>query len=475
MLSILFVLIMSYTTSPLYGQGYTFAGDSTIFQLIGKAWSDGYVPYLELFDHKGPVIFFIDMLGFSLCGNKIGVCLIQIISIFISAIFVYKLVRMKTTSWMALLGTVITFLSLSYTYSAGNSTEEFSLPFLCASVYFIFKYYNNMDNSVKHPRQYAFFYGVSFSAMLLMRVTNAVILCSFVLAIMIYLILKKEWKNLFQNAVYFILGCFVIIVPFYLYFNHFGVAYDMLYATILYNMKYATNMGTKNIKECLQLLSFSYPLLILVFVDLTYLIKKRNWMSLGVLLAAVLELYLFYSSALFGHYYMVLLICLPMAIFFVLDEKEYFMSSALLKNCMIVTTLICVLYSGYKSAYACLSSLIGFENNNILAIELNEKNNSLASVIPEEERDSVASYNVGSNWFLDTGIYPCYKYFTLQEWQGKFDSDLENNVTEYFTSGEAKWIVSSIQINNDEIQKYLDEQYRVVGIDDTYLLRVRKK
>jgi len=35
-----------------------------MFQIIGKAWTEGITPYVGVFDHKGPFIFFVNALGY---------------------------------------------------------------------------------------------------------------------------------------------------------------------------------------------------------------------------------------------------------------------------------------------------------------------------------------------------------------------------------------------------------------------------
>lgn len=52
--SIIFLLLFSpYTTplNPYYGY------DDNIFMIIGQGINKGYVPYKDLFDHKGPILF----------------------------------------------------------------------------------------------------------------------------------------------------------------------------------------------------------------------------------------------------------------------------------------------------------------------------------------------------------------------------------------------------------------------------------
>ena len=59
-----FTLVFSVSTSPLYPKYYGATelidgGDSLQFQQIGKGWLEGKVPYRDMFDHKGPIIFLL--------------------------------------------------------------------------------------------------------------------------------------------------------------------------------------------------------------------------------------------------------------------------------------------------------------------------------------------------------------------------------------------------------------------------------
>ena len=85
-----FLLRFSYSTSFLW-PGYC-GYDSAIFQTIGKYWAQGSVPYRDLFDHKGPLIFFIDMLGYWLHGRA-GILVPQTVSLAATLFFLYKLGR----------------------------------------------------------------------------------------------------------------------------------------------------------------------------------------------------------------------------------------------------------------------------------------------------------------------------------------------------------------------------------------------
>lgn len=73
-----YVFLFSYSTSPFYRLNEVLK-DSYIFQIVGKYWDGRSIPYLDLFDHKGPLIFGIDALGYKLTGNRYGIFAIQVV------------------------------------------------------------------------------------------------------------------------------------------------------------------------------------------------------------------------------------------------------------------------------------------------------------------------------------------------------------------------------------------------------------
>ena len=72
-----FLLLLSASTSPLYTSYCD--GDSSIFMLIGKAITMGKNVYTDYFDHKGPILFYLNALGFAVTKTKAGVFIIQCI------------------------------------------------------------------------------------------------------------------------------------------------------------------------------------------------------------------------------------------------------------------------------------------------------------------------------------------------------------------------------------------------------------
>lgn len=88
-LSIFFLLIFSGSTSPLYNMSGV---DSSIFVMMGKMFLEGKTPYVDFFDHKGPILILVEALGLSLypSGNT-GIFIIQIINLTIAQILIFHI------------------------------------------------------------------------------------------------------------------------------------------------------------------------------------------------------------------------------------------------------------------------------------------------------------------------------------------------------------------------------------------------
>lgn len=125
--SIVFILIFSTSTTPLYEN---YGVDSGVFQIIGKEWANGKLPYVDVWDQKGPFIFFVNMIGYSISSNAIGVFLIQIVALFLSLIATFKTCRLYTTNGMSLLLCSLFLTWLLRTYCCGNMTEGVLLTIL---------------------------------------------------------------------------------------------------------------------------------------------------------------------------------------------------------------------------------------------------------------------------------------------------------------------------------------------------------
>lgn len=137
-ISFLVIFLFSIGTSPFYGNYYT--SDSSIFITIGKAMKEGKIVYKEIFDHKGPILFFIQLLGQFIYEGRLGIFIIEVFTLFINNIFLYKTICLFTTNKKALLSILVSMIFMSYFIETGNYSEEYSLPFLSICLYLAIKW-----------------------------------------------------------------------------------------------------------------------------------------------------------------------------------------------------------------------------------------------------------------------------------------------------------------------------------------------
>ncbi|HMN62847.1 MAG TPA: glycosyltransferase family 39 protein [Anaerolinea sp.] len=112
--------------------------DYSIFQYVGERIREGQLPYRDVFDHKPPLIFYLDALGLTLGGgSRWGIWALQLIAVGSAGLLGYaalKRVFGRFPAWLAAAGFL---LNLVFVHEGGNLTEEFALPFQFAAVYLL--------------------------------------------------------------------------------------------------------------------------------------------------------------------------------------------------------------------------------------------------------------------------------------------------------------------------------------------------
>ena len=239
--AVVFVSAFSVSTSFLYPYPDTL--DSDVFQIIGKYWARGSIPYIDLWDQKGPIIYFINAVGYRITGSKTGVYILQIMFLFADLCILYRVFRSRLSVKNSFVVIVLFLFSLAQLYGAGNGVEEYILPFLLIGFYLQYKWVKSYvyDDENQHNPKWAFLYGFILAFSLLTRLTNALGICLGAAFIGVMLALNREWKNLFYNIAAFIVGFVLLFIPFASYFYVNNAFDEMWYAMITYNMEYASN------------------------------------------------------------------------------------------------------------------------------------------------------------------------------------------------------------------------------------------
>ncbi len=235
-------LIMFFCTrsSPLY----MFNGwvDANAYFTMGKGLVNGLVPYRDLFDHKGPLLFLIYAVGYLIDNDGFfGVYLIQSLFMFFILAFVYKTVLLFTPRrcpaflLSLLFGTF--FLQASCYVDGGGSPDEFTLVFESISLYFFCRYF--LSGEKAHRPWVMFLHGAMAACVLLLKFNLVLFWVGFGGVVFLKLLIQKQWKNFFQNLLFLFFGVAVVCVPYVIYAAYTNSLDDFIDVFFRFNMIYS--------------------------------------------------------------------------------------------------------------------------------------------------------------------------------------------------------------------------------------------
>lgn len=465
---VLFLLLLVVDfTSPLHPR-FISLGDTDIFRLAGKVWATGGLPYVDYWDHKGPLIFFTNMLGYLLTGNENGVFWIDAVLLLVSMYFIWKLVgevlgeRRLLVRILTLWATILWF--VIFMYPALDMTETVCLPFLAAGVWLGVRDARRLDargGSVSWVT--ALVLGLGFSAGLLTRLTNALMVCVFALVLAVALALRGLWADLGRCVLGFLGGVLVLTVPFVAYFAAHGALYDMVYGTLIYNMEYAANVDGGNDVRLISML-FSrtaaemlvVPVLLAVLSLASFAVSRSaDVLRVMLLLTGVLLVALLLVSEPFPHYASVCVVLWPCV---------FWLVSRVFRWRPVVAAFL-VLVLAYGGAW----TVSQYRHAHVFPVFGSATVARVAS-----RSDSVALYNVSAMAYLRYGVDPVYPLADLQDWQASFSGDYRDWLLDLYGKGDAEYIlVPKTDGSEPVIQPVLDSRYELVEKGDDGILVYR--
>jgi len=243
----LFVFVVTLSICfllPLLNNGFI-GYDSSVYTYIGRMMKKGYVPYKDMFDHKGPLMYFIQWLACTISPNSgLGIWGIQFLHVFISGFFSYLTTRLFTRNRVAIYLTILIgylfcpYICKMFTNDGGNYVEIYALPWISSSLYIFLRYFK-----VKTFKFYEIMLvGVGFIATFLLRV-NMVATWLIAIVVFVQMCIKKEWKNIGKCIGAFFAGVSIILIPTLIYLLATNSLKDMFECYIIFNLFYTGSSG----------------------------------------------------------------------------------------------------------------------------------------------------------------------------------------------------------------------------------------
>lgn len=399
------VLYFCSESGPLY---YTnFWTDANIYFTIGRGMKEGLLPYVDLCDYKGPIIYFLHMLAAYIDSRSfIGVWYIEIIAAYIFLYITYKMLELfckgRSILYIPLIALVI---YCSSPFVSGDSAEELCLPVLAYSFYTGLK---AVKSNCLPSRKESILIGLSMAYVFWIKYTMVGFFLGYAIFFLVYSIKHKLLPHLI-NRISICLFVFILVALFIILIFAYYDGLSDLFKAYFYDTVFKYNRA-KSIDSIINNLIFGvfsyayfYSLgLLLAFLGWVYLLHYQYNVMFLFSFSTFISLFIlnYIGGRCYEYYSFVFSIYIPIAFCLVdLIVKKYLI--VIKKSVLLVVLLLCFLAQPLSN------------NKETQTIDKNSYFlEPFAMLIRNEHNPTLICYGI-----MDLGLYnycdilPQYKYF----------------------------------------------------------------
>ena len=223
------------TCSPLYP--FNPWDDANCFFTLGRGITHGKVPYRDLYEQKGPLLYFIYALA-ALISEKAftGAWIFECIMASVFAIFSWKTVKLFVTPPKYSIAMIPFLLSITYTlemFNFGGNAEELCFPLLTVAMYIGLRSIVKGDGLPSGKE--AFICGIITGILFWIKYTFIGFMGGFCIYILVLTIKRRSFARLWSLVWRFAVGFIVLTFPIIAYFAVTG-SLKYLWEAYFYNV-----------------------------------------------------------------------------------------------------------------------------------------------------------------------------------------------------------------------------------------------
>ncbi|MDE6601326.1 MAG: glycosyltransferase family 39 protein [Lachnospiraceae bacterium] len=231
---LVFFLTMQSVNSPI-SRNYAFS-DYSVYQYVASIMCEGGMPYRDTFDHKGPVFYLINALGYVI-HPKYGMWMIDFLLMFGTAVYAYKLSHKVLNAKMSFFITVVALSGISaWGYWIGDTPESVILFFLMLIMYLFVEYIDCQSLTSKQLLAVGFSCAIAF----LMKPTFLAMAAVLILEILYEVIKRKNYIFLKKCLILFSVPFFGLIVGTVAWLTINGALTECIDQYLIFNAKYSS-------------------------------------------------------------------------------------------------------------------------------------------------------------------------------------------------------------------------------------------
>ncbi|KKU64273.1 MAG: hypothetical protein UX87_C0007G0013 [Candidatus Amesbacteria bacterium GW2011_GWA1_47_16] len=291
----------------------------------------GRLPYRDFWDHKAPLIYYIDAAALAVNSRNLwSIWGTEWISLFGTFLIMFYVINRKFNKTAAFASITICAIAISKLLDGGNRVEEYGLFFQALAVLLF---------GAKR-RNYAL--GVVSGCLFLLKPNMAAIFP----AIMIYLFIKGEAKEAMKLSA----GFMTIPLLFLVYFGINAALGQMADQVIVFNMLYSEATGAQRFSVLTLGSRLLAPVLIATIPGLMMVLVKRKTLIIpDIIQLALIWLPLEIAASVFSgreylHYYLIWIIPLLLLVSYTFYQIKFKYAAYLL--------MFLIIFTGYKNEAA---------------------------------------------------------------------------------------------------------------------------
>ncbi|MBP5491533.1 MAG: glycosyltransferase family 39 protein [Clostridiales bacterium] len=303
--------------SPFYR--YCFEPDEICYMVMSRGFLAGKIPYRDLFDHKGPLTYFIYGLGLLISGKSTWGIWVIFTLVDVSAFFIlYKTIRFfydPDRSFISLqIMLCILFAHKESVFSSGTKPEHVIFLLLVISEYlFVKRLKEKKDPEKLFSCTDLLIQGLLCGAVFTLKLNFCIFYLCFVGMFFIYQLYKKRFLLFLKSAGAFLTGIFLVVLPLFGFYYAKGALDDLIDVYFRFNSRYA-KAGGYNLLYFRRWISFEVKIaftIMCLFAVFAFVMKlqktkkgdasrKQLWIyfALSIAIYAFMTLPLFYAYAL---------------------------------------------------------------------------------------------------------------------------------------------------------------------------------
>jgi hypothetical protein len=444
LLSALF-LIVSTKSSPLYPLNDWV--DSNAFFTMGKGMMNGKVLYLDLFEQKGPLLYFIHGISYFISNTTfLGVYIFELLSFFVFMIYCHKIISLYLKAQYALVSMpLIAFIVLNIqNFAQGDSAEEFCLPLLSISLFYFINYFKNVyPNSI--PYKWLLINGMIAGAVLWIKYSMIGFWFGWMLMMGICMIVNKQYLRMIKSSLIFLGGMLIVTLPWLIYFGIHNAVFEWLNTYIFINVKYySANLtlaerflfvSRKIIHEVVWSPLVGTPCVVAAFFVISNKYLKSFMAQISIVVCVMMLALTVYGGGVgFIYYFLIFapfsvlgLIVLLDLLSLKFDKLFSYQSSIIIMALLFIVTLF-----------------INHNTNDLLTNKNDLVQYKFASIINQSKNQTLLNYNnLDIGLYTVSGLTPSVKFFERQNIEySKFPLNMDEQ-NRYIENQEVDYIVST--------------------------------